>query len=84
MVRECSEQDLIDFVLGNREPLDISEAANQLVFLTSKGAMWPPATAQHWKREFEQLVSKGLLELKDGRLWAAREESLQQQQLFDL
>lgn len=84
MARESSDQDLIDFVTGNGEPFDIDEAANQLVYLTSKGAMWPLASSVHWKREFERLVSKGLLDLKDGKLWAARSESLQQQSLFEL
>lgn len=77
------DDDLIEFVRGAREPFAIDEAASELAFLGRSGADWPQASATHWKRELEQLVDKGLLNLNDGFLTVAKPEQLKQKSLFD-
>lgn len=77
------DQDLIEFVRGARGPFAIDEAASELAFLGRAGADWPQASAAHWKRELEQLVDKGLLNLNDGFLTVAKPEQLKQKSLFD-
>lgn len=80
----ATETELIDFVRSYREPFPITMAATELHHLGNLGADWPKASFEHWVREFEQLVSKGLLDLTNGCLTVTRAESLQQQSLFEL
>jgi hypothetical protein len=63
------DKDLIDFVRSYRQPVKLSEAASELNHLGNFGADWPRASYEHWIREFEQLVEKGLLTIDDGMLW---------------
>jgi hypothetical protein len=77
------ETDLIDFIRSARGPIGLSFAAEELVRLHDIGAGWPNATATHWQRELEALVSKGLLTLADGMLSVAKVETVKQGTLFD-
>lgn len=74
---------LLDFIRSYREPVSISVAAGELAMLGKAGAGWPNASATHWKRELEQLVGKGLLNLNNGFLTVAKPEQLKQKSLFD-
>jgi hypothetical protein len=78
------DADVIDFIRGARGPFAIDEAASELAYLGRAGADWPQASATHWKREFERLVDKGLLNLNNGFLTVAKPEQLTQKSLFDL
>ncbi|XZE18783.1 hypothetical protein SH449x_004088 [Pirellulaceae bacterium SH449] len=79
----ATESELIEFVRSYREPFPISMAATELHHLGNLGADWPKASYEHWVRELEQLVDKGLLDLTNGCLTVARVESLVQKSLFD-
>ncbi len=76
------ESDLIAFIRSARGPYPLSVAASELERLGKAGAGWPTATATHWQRELEALVSKGLLTLEDGMLSVAKVEELKQGELF--
>jgi len=77
------ESDLIDFIRSARGPFPLSVAASELETLGKAGAGWPTATATHWQRELEALVSKGLLTLADGMLSVAKSTTVKQPTLFD-
>jgi hypothetical protein len=77
------ESDLINFIRSARGPYPLSVAASELESLGKAGAGWPNATATHWQRELEALVSKGLLTLADGMLSVPKVESVKQGTLFD-
>ena len=73
-------QNLIDFVRSFREPVKLSEAANELHHLGNLGADWPRASFEHWIRELEQLADKGKLTIDtEGLVSVPRGEAVQQQ-----
>jgi hypothetical protein len=77
------ESDLIDFIRSARGPFPLSVAASELERLGKAGAGWPTATATHWQRELEALVSKGLLTMADGMMSVPKSTTVKQPTLFD-
>lgn len=57
----CVETDLVEFIRTWREPVRLQTAASELNHLGNFGADWPKASFEHWCRELETLVNKGLL-----------------------
>ncbi len=76
------DTDLIDFIRGNREPIAITEAAEELSRLGNLGAAWPRASVEHWQRELQRLVDAGKLVRCGEMLSVAKQETMRQGELF--
>lgn len=84
MASETTDQDLIQFVRSNIEPLSIDEMATDLETLGRSGADWTRASKTSWKREINRLIHEGkLLKDDEGRVSCpAEEKELTQGTLF--
>lgn len=79
-----TDKALIEFVVGNREPVALDEIGVELSKLNAAGAQWPKASPQEWKRRILGLVSTGKLINNDGMVWVPKEEAQPKQlSLFD-
>lgn len=78
------DADIIRFVSSYREPTSIYLIAGELETLGERGADWPRATCEHWKREILRLVDKNDLTMDDaGSVWLAKQgEAPKQMTLF--
>jgi hypothetical protein len=76
------DTDIIDYIRGNREPIAIIEAAEELSQLGNLGAAWPRATPEHWTRELQRLVDAGKLLECNGILSVPKAEQMKQGELF--
>jgi hypothetical protein len=62
---------IVSYIADSSVPMSVWEYAAELENNGKLGAEVPKATAQHWKREIEQAIAKGLLvEGTDGNIRA--------------
>lgn len=78
------DADIVRFVASYREPTSIFLIAGELETLGERGADWPRATCEHWKREITRLVEKNDLVMDDaGLVWIAKKgDAPKQMELF--
>lgn len=78
------DADIVRFVASYREPTSIFLIAGELETLGERGANWPRATAEHWKRTITKLVDENKLTMdSSGCVWiVANSDAPKQMELF--
>ena len=74
---------LIEFIRGYREPTDIKFIGQELERLGRLGCDWPRASASQWMIQIRGYVSDGKLMERDGVISIPKVQRVVQGNLFD-